>query len=161
MRTFASTFAERGYTALEVDIGLPASKLPTSQDLLHYLEAELASQVRLAAIPFAPVLFARTGATLIAQTYISSNPASALVLISPPTSNSSQTAARLLPTPLGDFDYEPRFPLLIVDTLAGIKDQVAANRLVREQSVDTIGVSSLDGVETLTAIERWMDSVSM
>ena len=45
---------------------------------------ELASHIRLLAIPFAPVIVARAGGTLIAQTYVSSHPASALLLISPP-----------------------------------------------------------------------------
>ena len=39
MRTFATMFAERGYSTLEVDIGLPTSKLSTSDDLLHRFEA--------------------------------------------------------------------------------------------------------------------------
>lgn len=110
---------------------------------------------------FISTSFARSGGTLIAQTYVSSNPVSGLVLICPPTSTSSQTATRLLPSPLREFDYEPRFPLLIVDTPTGMKEQAAANRLVRDENVDTVSLSNLDGMGSLMAIEKWMDSVGV
>src|ERR1700733_10815050 len=110
---------------------------------------------------FISTRFARSGGTLIAQTYVSSNPASGLVLICPPTSTSSQTATRLLPSPLREFDYEPRFPLLIVDTPTGMKEQAAANRLIKNENVDTISTQNLDDMESLIAIEKWMDSVGV
>ena len=36
MPTFATVFAERGYTTLEVDISLPALKAMTSDELLNH-----------------------------------------------------------------------------------------------------------------------------
>jgi hypothetical protein len=48
-----------------------------------------------------------------------------------------------------------------VDTPSGIKEQAATNRLVRDENVDTISPSNLDGMEALMAIERWMDSAGV
>lgn len=41
MRTFASLFAERGYTTLEIDLGLPTDSVDakSSDALLHHFEA--------------------------------------------------------------------------------------------------------------------------
>jgi hypothetical protein len=72
-------------------------------------------------IPFAPVIIARAGGTLFAQSFVESNPASGLVLIAPPPSNEAvasqpSTSPPLLPTPLPEFTYEPLFPLAILGT---------------------------------------------
>ncbi|OBZ65623.1 Kelch repeat-containing protein 3 [Grifola frondosa] len=107
MGTMAALYAERGYTCMEIDLPHLGEKT-TSEALMHHFEFELTSHIRLCAIPFAPVIIARSSGTLIAQTYISSHPASAMLLISPPASNSSVSS--LLPTPLREFDFEPRFP---------------------------------------------------
>lgn len=104
---------------------------------------------------------ARAGGTLIAQTYISSNPASALVLISPPTSNSSKETEHLLPGSLNEFDYEARFPLLLLDTPTQMEKQITNNRLVKDEGVDHVAVAELDGAEAQIAIERWMDTVGV
>lgn len=107
------------------------------------------------------VSFARSGGTLIAQTYISSNPASGLVLIAPPTSTSSPSARRILPTPLSEYDYEPRFPLLVLDTPSGMEQQVSENRLIRDDGVDHIAQDDLEGPDAQIAMEKWMDSVGV
>lgn len=41
MRTFASLFAERGYTTLEIDLGLPTDSVEaeSSEAFLHHFEA--------------------------------------------------------------------------------------------------------------------------
>ena len=105
--------------------------------------------------------FARTGGTLIAQTYISSNPASGLVLIAPPPSNSSQEATKLLSTPLTEFDYEPRFPLLVVDTPERMEVHKDSNRLLQDPGVDSVISEELSGTDMLASVEKWMDSVGV
>ncbi|KDQ12111.1 hypothetical protein BOTBODRAFT_113350 [Botryobasidium botryosum FD-172 SS1] len=161
MKDVASMFAERGYTTLEIDLAPPQVKPTTSQSLMKYYEDELVSHIRLAAIPFAPLLIARSAAgALIAQTYISSHPASGLILLSPPTSNASSSTKSLLPAHLKEFDYEPRFPLLIVDTPAAEQAQQADNRLVQE-GADLKIVGDLDGQECFTAMEKWMDEIGV
>ncbi|KDN51863.1 hypothetical protein RSAG8_00414, partial [Rhizoctonia solani AG-8 WAC10335] len=94
MQDFAAMYAERGYTTLEVDLAPPPSvdqANKTSEALIEYLTKDLASHVRLAAIPFPPVIIARAGACIVAQSYIESNPAYALALIEPPISNSTRS----------------------------------------------------------------------
>ena len=131
----------------------------------------MASHIRLLAIPFAPVIVARAGGTLIAQTYISSHPASALLLVSPPPSNSAlftPTSALdtppkpLLPTPLPEFNFEPRFPVAVLATAQEQAVLERENRLWKDLDVDRMVVendSALVGQEGLLKIEQWLDEL--
>ena len=126
--------------------------------------AELASHIRLLAIPFAPVIVARAAGTLIAQTYISSFPASALLLISPPPSNSALAASdrSLLPTTLPDFDFEPRFPLAVMATEKERPALEKDSRLWKDPDVDKLVVedeAALTGQEGLVKVEQWLDEL--
>jgi len=162
MTSFASMFAERGYMTMEVDIGLPDSKASTSEALLKHFEDELSSHIRLAGIPFAPIIFARSaGGALIAQTYASSNPASGLILIAPSPSTSSDESQEILPTQLQEFDYEPRFPLLVIDIPAREKMQKDENRLLQDGGADFEVVEDLEGQDALMKMEKWMDEVGV
>jgi len=133
----------------------------------------LSSHVRLASIPFPPVIVARGSGALIAQTYISSHPASGLLLISPPSSNAvlctppvSSTTDHpvvLLPTPLREFDFEPKFPCAI---LCG-EEEIAImskNRLWMDKGVQKLLVRDqavLDGQEGFAKIEQWLDEIGV
>jgi hypothetical protein len=121
---------------------------------------DLASHVRLAAIPFPPVIIARAGACIVAQSYIESNPAYALALIEPPLSNSS-CVPKLLPTPTEEFTFEPRFPIAIVSA----SDKIEEHRIVREGEkegwVDVLKVNNIKGSGALMDIEKWMDSIGV
>jgi hypothetical protein len=120
----------------------------------------MASHIRLAAIPFPPVIIARAGTCIIAQSYIESNPAYALALIEPPISNSS-CVPELLPTPVDEFTFEPRFPIAIISS----SDKVRESRIVVEGEkkgwVDVIKVKNLAGSGALMDIEKWMDSIGV
>lgn len=118
---------------------------------------ELSSHIRLTSIPFAPVLVARSSGSLIAQTYISSHPASGLILISPNPKTSSPESIAILPTPLKEFNFEAKFPLVIIDTPAGTKVQQKENRLVKEDGIEIITVDDVDGQEAFRQIEMWLD----
>ena len=125
---------------------------------------ELASHIRLLMIPFAPIIVARGAGTLIAQTYISSYPASALLLISPPPSNSVLAASdkSLLPTALPEFDFEPRFPVAIMATQQERSVLERENRLWKDPDVDKLVVrdeTTLTGQEGLVKIEQWLDEL--
>ncbi|KAI0754123.1 hypothetical protein C8Q80DRAFT_1216324 [Daedaleopsis nitida] len=175
----AAWFAERGYTCLELDIGPPGSgsgNMSTSEALMRHYESELASHVRLLAIPFAPIIVARAGGTLIAQTYISSHPASALMLISPPPSNAAVTSSSslsmpspspshsqsLLPTPLPEFNFEPNFPCAVMCMENERERLEAENRLWKDTNVDRMVVrdeAAVVGQEGLVKIEQWLDEL--
>ncbi|KAK0208591.1 hypothetical protein DFS33DRAFT_1380100 [Desarmillaria ectypa] len=161
MPVHASFFLEKGFTCIEVDIS-PPDPFPSqnSANLTNYFEAELRSTMRLSMIPFPPVFFARHAASLIVQTYISSNPASAIVLFSPPASNAEVSQA-LLPTPLEEFNFEPHFPIAIVSDPAEMERLRAKNRLVQSPSVETIVTSDVDGSEAFNCIERWFDTLGI
>jgi len=106
------------------------------------------------------VIFARSSAALIAQHYISSNPASGLVLISPPTSNasvSSDAEAAFDLKSLKEFDFEPRFPIVIIESRDKQDAQDKENRLVRDEGVEMIVVADVDSQDALVKIEQWLD----
>jgi hypothetical protein len=182
LSTFAGFYSERGYTTVEIDLGLPETSLSSSQ-LMEYFEngmkvargrvhggnsiehnfystvipLDLRSHIRLAAIPFPPIIFARSMGSLITQTYISSNPASGLVLLSPPPN----TASIDVDPSLKEFDFEPKFPLLIVETKDREKVQRGENRLVKDWDVDLLIVDELESQDALIGVEKWMDEVGV
>ncbi|KAG8765344.1 hypothetical protein FRC12_007543 [Ceratobasidium sp. 428] len=163
MLDFAAMFAERGYTTLEIDLAPPPvgdSASKTSQALVEYFSRDLLSHIRLAAIPFPPVIVARAGACIVAQSYVESNPASGLVLIEPPVSNAS-CVPNLLPSPIAEFTFEPRFPIAVISST----DRIKQNRIVREGEkagwVNVLKVKNLAGSGALTDIEKWMDSIGV
>lgn len=181
MSAFASWYAERGYTCLEIDLGKPEGA-STSEALMSKYEsgecshlrdicqrrvsarlAELASHIRLLAIPFAPVIVSRAGGTLIAQTYISSHPATGLLLISPPSSNVTAPPS-LLPTPLPEFDFEARFPCAVMCTEAETAQLAKGNRLWQDPAVDKIVVqdeAAIVGQDGVVKIEQWLDDLGI
>lgn len=145
--------------------------------MLRSMSSELAHQIRLLAIPFPPILIAQ-GATaqLVGQTYVSDHPASALVLVAPSTSlefstlapGSSQDTSLSVP----EFNYEPRFPILVVSPPSLSPQLEQTHRLVRDHAAVSgysvgrggKGVSwESDATEDVRSernrmtIERWMD----
>ena len=144
----------------------PAQSIPSGPKLTFNCLTELASHIRLLAIPFAPVIIARAAGALIAQTYISSYPASALLLISPPPSNAALAASipgqSLLPTALPEFDFEPRFPVAVLATEDERSVLEKESRLWRDPGVDKMVVgreTGLTGQEGLARIEEWLDEL--
>ncbi|KAJ3813643.1 hypothetical protein F5876DRAFT_34682 [Lentinula aff. lateritia] len=156
----AQMYSEKGYSSLDTDLSLSADA--SSVNRMQDFESELKSVVRASFNPFPPVFFARGAACLITQTYISSNPASGLVLISPPASNHSLLSKSLLSHALPDFNFELKFPIAIVDTLQGMANlQVAGNRLATDDRVDRIVVNDVEGQDAFVKIEQWMDEIGI
>ncbi|KAG7099374.1 hypothetical protein E1B28_001230 [Marasmius oreades] len=156
-------YPEKGFTCLDVDIPLPSKshRINESKRLMDYFESELRSAISLSTIPFPPVIFARGAASLIAQTYISSHPATGLVLISPPSSNEAVVESGLLPTPLPEFDFEPNFPLVVVATPQQMKVLREEHRLLKDNSLDTIIVDDVEGHDAFAKIEEWLDEMGV
>jgi len=159
MTTFASIFAEKGFTCIECDLSMPDNSVANSETLMHHFESQLSSDIRLAGIPFPPVIFARSSASLIAQTYISSNPASGLFLISPPSSN--LVSKGLLPTPLPEFNFEPKFPIAVMASRQEMDLLKEESRLGGDPEVDKIEVENVEGHEAFVAIEHWLDELGI
>jgi hypothetical protein len=66
--------------------------------------------------PFPPLLFASSISTLLAETYVSSHPLSGLVLHSPlPAPLAHSKFPQAFKTKLDEFDYEPFFPVAVVE----------------------------------------------
>ena len=112
--------------------------------------------------PFAPVFIARSSGCLVTQKYISSYPASGLILISPPLSN-AELVNEKLPSDLDEFNFEPKFPIAIMDTPERIEELKAKNRLCREGShfVDIVAVDKLEGQPLFRAVEGWLDELGV
>jgi len=168
--------AEKGYTCIDSDFGPPCTgEMPlSSQGLMNclsegmfslliknvissYLFQELKVNLRLSGSPFPPVIFARGFASLIAQTYISSNPAHGLFLISPPLSNALLFPA-VLRTPLPEFDYELNFPIAVMARSAEMVQLRKYGRLGRDESVDLV---ELEDNNAFLKIERWLDELGI
>jgi hypothetical protein len=103
---WSGMFAEKGYTGIEIDITAPSSAEETTKSVLDSMTTMLASQIRLMAIPFAPIIISSGPAsTMLTQNYISSHGASGLVLVNPLEGEKADEM----------FDYEPSFPILVVN----------------------------------------------
>lgn len=110
---------------------------------------------------FPPVVFSRSLGSLIAQTYISSNPAAGMVLIDPPASNEPVFKAGSLPTPLVEFDYEPHFPIAIVNTPAEMNKFQAQSRFRDAEDIDWLVVESLEKAGMAAQVEQWLDEIGV
>ena len=118
LAAFVTHFALRGWSVSCLDLDPAELPVDDSEKMLSALESELSAQLgRLNASPFPPLMMARNLSTLIAETYVSSNALSGLVLLDPPVSaedaSKKQTAPACLPTPLPPFTYEVTFPCLV------------------------------------------------
>ncbi|GAA5958914.1 hypothetical protein JCM8115_000687 [Rhodotorula mucilaginosa] len=116
---WADRFAQRGYSSLLLDLDASVASAATSSHArLEALEQELLKLLRNPATssPFPPLLFASEADSLVAETYVSSHPLSALCLVSPlPAPSAHERDPDMYPTPLtADFDYEPGFPIAVL-----------------------------------------------
>ena len=100
---------------IDVNVALPLTPNPRESPFTA-MTAVLNSQIRLLAIPFPPVLVAEGRGCLLTQSYVGDHPASGLVMLDPPVDADPSGGA-------GDgergwewprFNYEPRFPILVV-----------------------------------------------
>ncbi|KIJ68284.1 hypothetical protein HYDPIDRAFT_24578 [Hydnomerulius pinastri MD-312] len=159
--TYSSFFTAKGFTCIESNFERPLEpSISTPEDLMEHYSNELKANLRMSSSPFPPVIFASGFASLIAQTYISSNPAQGLFLISPPPSNASLYPGTL-PTPLTEFNFELKFPLAL---MARAKEMVvikAQSRFSESQWVDLIEVEDLAGEQALEKVEQWLDELGI
>ncbi|GAA5960404.1 hypothetical protein JCM21900_003541 [Sporobolomyces salmonicolor] len=121
---WSRAFARKGYTSLllEVDPSSAAVKATSSQALLASLEQDLVALLRnpSTASPFPPLLFTSSASSLLAETYVSSHPLSGLCLHSPLAApHAHKRLPAVFPTPLGEFNYEPLFPIAVVQPPGG------------------------------------------
>jgi len=161
MTEWASMFPEKGFTCIQTDLTMPESPAEDSEALMHHFETQLRSNIRLTMSAFPPVIFARASAGLIAQTYISSNPASGLFLVSPPPTNAAVHEKGLLPTPLKEFDFEPRFPIAVMASSAEMDVLQRESRLATDEGVDRLTVQSVDGQEAFVKADTWLDELGI
>ncbi|WVO17040.1 hypothetical protein L204_104727 [Cryptococcus depauperatus] len=132
-RDWSGMFAEKGYTAIEIDITAPLS----SENTFVQMSTALSSQIRLSAIPFPPIIIARGKSTLLAQAYIEDFPASGLVLLDPLSDDDTRDArTKKIGSENGwqwpKFKYEPLFPILLITSAERMNELSTSNRLVRE-----------------------------
>lgn len=176
MNDLGSMLTEKGFMSLFTD--LCVSGISSSSEMLNvyskglftcpalglesHCTLELRANVQYAMTPFAPVFISRSAACLVTQKYISSYPASGLVLISPPISNADLVGDKL-PSELEEFIYEPKFPIAIIDTTERIQELKEKNRLCKEPNpfVDIIAVEKLEGQPLFSAVEKWLDELGV
>jgi hypothetical protein len=113
------------------------------------------------------VIIAHSSSTLLSQAYISDNPASGIVLVSPPADNASISSSSEPEDRLPEFNYEPHFPVLVVASSELAEQLKTSNRLVRDFAPKGVGrggkgvsfeeVQDPTSERTRMTIERWMD----
>jgi hypothetical protein len=127
-------------------------------------------------IPFPPIIVSTGSSTLLSQAFISDHPASALVLINPPSSmdetrllTQTKTSEDASQAPSGKgFDYEPHFPILYLSTKTETPEhrlQAHAERGVgrggKGVTFEVLDESRAPGGErgegTRMELERWLD----
>lgn len=113
-------FSAQGYESLLLDLDpdQPVSELKDSAKLMEVFEKDAIDTLRQSGKtpPFPPIMITGGPASLIAQTYVSSRPLTALQLIDPPINNAylRKDRPKLLPTELAEFDFEATFPVRVV-----------------------------------------------
>ncbi|PPQ73223.1 hypothetical protein CVT24_010033 [Panaeolus cyanescens] len=142
MTTLSSMLAEKGFTCIQSDLEVHQTAKLDSTKMIAAYESELVSAMRLSTIPFPPVVIARSASCLIAESYISSNSATGMILISPPVSNQSLDG-NTLPNSMPEFDYEPYFP-------------------IANDNVETLSITSRENeAEILAVVEDWLEELGI
>ena len=142
---WSAMFAEKGYTAVEIDITGPSSSPGPSSSAgrgssgqgspLPSMAKVLAGQIRLMAIPFPPVLISSGVSCLLTQTYIEDNPVSGLVMLNPPPDDPPAALIKGMSFEWPKFKYEPHFPILIMGhsgDMEGLKERLRVARAAGE-----------------------------
>lgn len=198
---WAQMFGEKGYTALEVDITAPSSLsiAPESSSgtdgagsqssdaavsPLKAMSTLLASQIRLLAIPFPPIVVASGAAScLLTQAFVEDNPAAALVMLNPPPDADPRPQQAQQAWTWPSFKYEGTFPILVMSDKQGVQ-RMESSRVgkMSEKGVGRGGkgvslLSTVDGIrgertrvvrldpipsfffsaDIVQEVERWMD----
>ncbi|CDW98516.1 hypothetical protein [Sporisorium scitamineum] len=126
-------FSAQGYQSLLLDLDpdQPLSDIKDASQLMQVFEKDAIDTLRQAGQtpPFPPIMISRGPASLIAQTYVSSRPLTALQLIDPPINNAylRKDHPDLLPADLAEFDFEVTFPVRVVWSQAELQRQQQKN----------------------------------
>nr|GAT49774.1 predicted protein [Mycena chlorophos] len=123
--------------------------------------SELKSELRMSGHGsfFPPVIIGRSAASLIVQAYISSNPVSAMLLMGDIPVTNAIVPKTFLPTPLDEFNFEPKFPIALLATSTQM-ERLVDHRLVRA-GVQTYTTDDLDGEDAMLKIESWLDMLGI
>lgn len=122
-------FSAQGFQSLLLDINpdQPIADIKDSAVLMELFEKDAIDTLRQAGQtpPFPPIMITKGSAALIAQTYVSSRPLTALQLVDPPINNRYLRKERpeLLPNDLAEFDFEATFPVRVVWSQAELQRQ--------------------------------------
>ncbi|TIC74740.1 hypothetical protein E3Q00_01622 [Wallemia mellicola] len=129
----------------------------TSKEILKKMADDVQQRIRLAAIPFPPVLFAKGLGTLVAETHISDFPVSGVVLINPPLIEDEKSPNEsALPSPVEPFNYEA-FPRIgIMDKLANV-EKLEKHRLANSDADLILYNGDYGEQQSLYEVERWLD----
>ncbi|KAI3481633.1 hypothetical protein L1887_55765 [Cichorium endivia] len=153
-------FSAQGYESLLLDLDpdQPVSELKDSAKLMEVFEKDAIDTLRQSGKtpPFPPIMITGGPASLIAQTYVSSRPLTALQLIDPPINNAylRKDRPKLLPTELAEFDFEATFPVRVVWSDTELQRQ-------QQQGVPCLGdqaTSPLEDVDSSFETESDSDS---
>ncbi|KAJ7275349.1 hypothetical protein B0H12DRAFT_253907 [Mycena haematopus] len=162
----ATILSMKGFTCVHCDLSLPvvdpSATPPDSNELMQHFITDLVANLRLSwqSSPWPPVLFARSAASLIAQTYVSSYPVAAMMLMGDIPSTNADVSKGLLPTSMAEFNFEPTFPIALLTTPREMDRLRTTNRLALTD-VELLTTEQLESQEALLKIEGWLDDLGI
>lgn len=100
------------------------------------------------------MLFARSRAAVIAQSYISSHPASAMILMGDIPATNAEIG-------LEEFNFEPRFPIALLTTARKMEQLRETNRLAQDPQVELLTTEDLASTDAFLKITDWLDDLGI
>ncbi|GAA5835630.1 hypothetical protein JCM11251_002982 [Rhodosporidiobolus azoricus] len=163
--SWTKAFSQKGYSSLlcEVDPMHAVARLGSPSLILAALERELVRLLQDPAhsSPFPPLLFTHGPSSLLAETYVSSHPLSGLCLVSPtPASSAHAILPHMFQPPLDEFNYEPGFPIAVVDQGGRTAKEHRLAREFAEEEDDEALVRIIDARrddQGWQEVQDWMD----
>ncbi|KAJ7783440.1 hypothetical protein DFH07DRAFT_787728 [Mycena maculata] len=157
-----TALSAKGFACLHCDLSTaPQLHLNSTEIMSHFVSTLKSLGADSGILAFPPVIFARSSAAIIAQAYISSNPATALVLTGNIPAVNADVPENLLPTPLEEFNFEPKFPIALVTTPHEMERLRKTNRLAQDPTVDLLTTEDLASQDAFLKIEGWLDDLGI
>ncbi|PAV17523.1 hypothetical protein PNOK_0758800 [Pyrrhoderma noxium] len=157
---------KQGFSCFQFDIPFKQEESESAKAIMDRFSTRLRTLISTTDSPFPPILYAGQLGCLIAQTYVSSHPVSALILDSPPVSCESLLSwpglSKRFPLPLPEFSFEPKFPVLVLER-SSANSILKSSRLVLEGAdYCVVNESKSDGSELSNksrVVFQWIDEL--
>lgn len=84
-----------------------------------------------------------------------------MMLLGNVPSTNADIAESLLPTPLEEFNFEPKFPIALLTTPHLMQRLQKTNRLAQDPQVELLTTEDLESQDAFLKIESWLDDLGI